>query len=316
MPTEIIYVLIFGSGFLAVQAIFGLVSTARSGHVVNQRLRVEAQTGSGSEALKIMRKSRGLTESGDFAMAFRWFNQLVTRSGLSFRLMEWSIVGAALFLIGAIGTFLLTHNVIMTILASLFTGVILPVFYLKRRAAKRSKKLGAQLTNALEIIVRSLSAGHPVPSAVALVGREMPDPIGSEFGIVSYEISYGSSLSQAVGRLSERVANPDIDLFAATVRLQERTGGNLAELLSVIAGTVRERQKMRLKINAASSEGRASAMILTSAPFIVAGVLQVMSPDFYGDVIHERAIHIGLAGLLTWMVLGNLVMRKMINFKV
>lgn len=316
MDNGIIYVLIFGSGFLAVQAIFGLVRSARSSRVVNQRLRVEARVGSGTEALKIMRKSRALDDAGDFTLAVQWFNKLVTRSGLPFRAMEWSIVGAALFLTGAVGTFLLTHNIVMTLLASLFTGLLLPLFYLKRRAAKRSKALSSQLTNALEIIVRSLSAGHPVPSAVALVGREMADPIGSEFGIVSYEISYGSSLSQAAGRLSERVGNPDIDLFAATVRLQERTGGNLAELLSVIASTVRERQKMRLKINAASSEGRASAMILTSAPFIVAGVLQVMSPSFYGDVIHERAIHIGLAGLLGWMVLGNLVMRKMINFKI
>jgi tight adherence protein B len=316
MTSEIVYVLIFGSGFLAVQALFGLLRSAKSSHVVNQRLKVEARTSSGTEALKIMRKSRALTDDGDFALALRWFNTLVTRSGLPFRAMEWAVIGAALFLFGAVGAYLMTHNLVLSLVASLITGLALPLFYLKRRAAKRSKKLGAQLANALEIIVRSLSAGHPVPSAVSLVGREMPDPIGSEFGIVSYEISYGSSLSQAVGRLSERVGNPDIDLFAATVRLQERTGGNLAELLSVIAATVRERQKMRLKINAASSEGRASAMILTSAPFIVAGVLQIMSPDFYGDVIHERAIHIGLAGLLGWMILGNLVMRKMINFKI
>ncbi|PHS21844.1 MAG: pilus assembly protein TadB [Robiginitomaculum sp.] len=316
MNSDIVYVLIFGSGFLAVQAIFGLVRSARSSRVVNQRLRVEARVGSGTEALQIMRKSRGLNESGDFAMALHWFNTLVTRSGLPFRATEWAIIAAVLFLAGAVGAFLMTHSLIMALLFSLFTGLILPLFYLKHRAAKRSKQISSQLTNALEIIVRSLSAGHPVPSAVALVGREMPDPIGSEFGIVSYEISYGSSLSQAVGRLSERAGNSDIDLFAATVRLQERTGGNLAELLSVIAATVRERQKMRLKINAASSEGRASAMILTSAPFIVAGVLQVMSPSFYGDVIHERAIHIGLAGLLGWMILGNLVMRKMINFKI
>ncbi len=316
MDSTILYVLIFASGFLAVQAIFGMLSTARSSRVVNQRLRAEERTGSGVEALQIMRKSRALDESGDFALPLHWFNTLVTRSGLPFRAMEWAMVGIILFLTGAIVALLMSHNLVISLLATVFTGLLLPLFYLKRRAAKRSKQISSQLTNALEIIVRSLSAGHPVPSAVALVGREMPDPIGSEFGIVSYEISYGSSLAQAVGRLSERVGNPDIDLFAATVRLQERTGGNLAELLSVIADTVRERQKMRLKINAASSEGRASAMILTSAPFIVAIVLQVMSPDFYGDVIHERAIHIGLAGLFGWMVLGNLVMRKMINFKV
>jgi tight adherence protein B len=316
MPVEIVYVLIFGSGFLAVQAVFGLLRSARSNRVVNQRLRVEARVGSGVEALTIMRKSRALTQNGDFALALRWFNKLVTRSGLPFKAMEWTITGAALFAVGGIGAWFATHNLLMSLLASLFTSMVLPLYYLKRRAAKRSKQLSEQLTNALEIIVRSLSAGHPVPSAVTLVGREMPDPIGSEFGIVSYELSYGSSLSQAVGRLSERAGNPDIDLFAATLRLQERTGGNLADLLSGIADTVRERQKLRLKINAASSEGRASSMILTSAPFIVGIIMQVMSPDFYGDVIHERVIHIGLAGLLVWMVLGNLVMRKMINFKV
>ncbi len=316
MLNDLVYVLIFGSGFLAVQALFGFVRSARSGRVINQRLRVEAKVGSGGEALRIMRKSRALDEGGDFALAVHWFNQLVTRSGLPFRPAEWTIGALLLVVFGAFGAFLITHNLIISAIVGLFTGLALPLLYLRRTAAKRSKRLGSQLADSLEIIVRSLSAGHPVPSAVALVGKEMADPIGSEFGIMSYEISYGSSLSQAVGKLAERVANPDVDLFAATVRLQERTGGNLAELLSVIAGTVRERLKMRLKINAASSEGRASALILTSAPFIVAGVLQVMSPDFYGDVIHERAIHIGLACLLFWMVMGNLVMRKMINFKV
>ena len=316
MNAQLVYVLIFFSCFLALQALFGLLRSARSGHVVNQRLRVENRSGSASEALKILRKSRALDGAGDFAFALRWFNRLITRSGLPFRSVEWSLAAGVLTLGGMAGAFLLTHNPFIALAGGMITGAVLPLVFLRWCAAKRSKKLGIQLAPSLEIIVRSLSAGHPVPSAVALVGREMPDPVGSEFGIVSYEISYGASLTQAVGRLAERVGHPDIDLFAATVRLQERTGGNLAELLAVIADTIRERQKMRLKINAASSEGRASALILTAAPFVVGGVLQVMSPDFYGAVIHERAVHIGLAGLLLWMLMGNLVMRKMINFKV
>ncbi len=316
MHAQLLYVLIFFSGFLALQALFGLARSARSGHVVNQRLRAENSSASGHEALIILRKSRALDGAGEFAFAVRWFNRLVTRSGLPFRLPEWLLAALLLALGGTGGGFMLSHNVFIALAGGLICGALLPLLFLRWCAARRSKKLGEQLASALDIIVRSLSAGHPVPSAVALVGREMPDPIGSEFGMVSYEISYGASLTQAVGRLAERVGHPDIDLFAATVRLQERTGGNLAELLAVIADTVRERQKMRLKISAASSEGRASALILTAAPFVVGGVLQLMSPDFYGAVIHEKAVHIGLAGLLVWMMLGNLVMRKMINFKV
>jgi tight adherence protein B len=100
------------------------------------------------------------------------------------------------------------------------------------------------------------------------------------------------------------------------VRLQEKSGGNLVGLLKMNARTVRERSKMRLKIKAASSEARASAMILTAAPFAVGLMLQVIRPDFYGEVIHERTIQVGLAGLAVWMTIGVLVMQRMVNFKI
>ena len=93
-------------------------------------------------------------------------------------------------------------------------------------------------------------------------------------------------------------------------------GGNLTGLLKMLAGTIRERLKMRLKIKAASSEGRASAIILTSAPICVFLLLQFASPHFYGDVINQRPVQLGLAGLGTWMLLGNLVMRKMIDMRI
>jgi tight adherence protein B len=116
--------------------------------------------------------------------------------------------------------------------------------------------------------------------------------------------------------MADRCRHVDVDLFAATIRLQERSGGGLTGLLKMNAYTIRERQKMRLKIKAATSEGRASAMILTAAPFGVVLLLQVMSPHFYGDVINERPVQIGLAVLGGWMMLGNLVMRRMIAMKI
>jgi tight adherence protein B len=217
--------------------------------------------------------------------------------------------------VGAAVAFALTRNPLALPAGLLIFGVGGPIFYLKFVAGKRASALGFQLPQALEIIVRSLEAGHPVPTAVALVGREMPDPIGSEFGMAADEIAYGATLEQAIERMAERCQHPDVDLFAATVRLQERSGGNLTGLLKLNANTVRERHKMRLKIKAASSEGRASALILTAAPFIALGFITLTSPHFYGDVIHERFVQIGLGILGFWMFVGNMVMRRMIDMR-
>jgi tight adherence protein B len=144
----------------------------------------------------------------------------------------------------------------------------------------------------------------------------MPDPIGSEFGMASDEISFGASISAAVQRMSDRVGHDDFELFSAMIRLQERTGGNLADLLRSNAKTIRDRQKMRLRIKAASAEGRMSAMILNLTPLALYFGIQALSPDFYGAVKDSPAVTYMFWGIGIWMGIGNLVMRKMINFKI
>ena len=183
-------------------------------------------------------------------------------------------------------------------------------------AKRRRAEAVTQLPEALDVIVRSLGAGHPVPVAMALVAKEMPDPIGSEFGMVSDEIAFGSQLTNAVQRFAERIGHPDFDLFAAMIRLQERTGGNLAQLLRANSDTIRGRQKMRLKIKAASAEGRTSAMILNLAPIAVFMLVNLLSPDFYGNVSDEPIVKKTFMAVTVWMFIGNLFMRKMINFKI
>jgi len=309
-------ILIFAAVFTAGQALFGLLSVATQKRRVNQRLKV-AQTVDGVAALVVeLRKQRGLNADGERGGGrLRWLSDLIVLSGLVYDPRRWTLYAIAAAMIGGIGALVLTKTPMLAIPGALAGGVGGPFFYLKYMAGRRAKAMSVQLPQALEIIVRSLEAGHPVPTAVGLVGREMADPIGSEFGMAADEISYGATLQQAVARMSERCQNPDIDLFAATVRLQERAGGNLTGLLKLNASTVRERHKMRLKIKAASSEGRASAAILTAAPFIALGFIMISSPHFYGDVIHEPVVQWGLAILGGWMLLGNLVMRRMIDMR-
>ena len=309
-----VMILIFAAVFLAAHAGSGLVRSGISRRAVNRRLATAERTGSLGELVLELRKQRGLKEDGEGRTGF--LADLVLKSGLVYQPRKWISYIAGFGLAVAVGVFAISHKPLFALPAGLLATVGGPYIYLTFMAKRRAKLLGQQLPNALEIVVRSLEAGHPVPTAISLVGREMPDPIGSEFGMAADEIAYGATLEQAVGNMASRCKHEDFDLFGATIRLQERSGGNLVGLLKMNASTIRERQKMRLKIHAASAEGRASAMILTSAPICAFAFLMIARPNFYGEVIHAKPVQMGLTGLVVWMVLGNLVMRKMIDMRI
>jgi tight adherence protein B len=311
----IVLILVFAAVFTAAQAAIGLFTTAQERRKLNQRLKVADRVDGVAALVLELRKQRGLTAAGERGGRLKWLSNLIVASGLPYDPKKWATYLVATTGIGAIGAFAATHMLLAVLAGALFGGLGLPILALKFMAGQRAKKLGFQLPQGLEIIVRSLEAGHPVPTAIGLVGREMSDPIGSEFGMAADEIAYGATLEQAIARMSERCQHPDVDLFAATVRLQERAGGNLTGLLKLNAATVRDRHKMRLKIKAASAEGRASAMILTSAPFVAFGLINLTNPHFYGDVSHEPMVRYGLMGLLGWLFVGNMVMRKMIDMR-
>jgi len=174
----------------------------------------------------------------------------------------------------------------------------------------------AQLPDALEIIVRSLKAGHPVPVSMNMVGREMTDPISTEFKIANHEVGFGAPPGTAIQRIAERVGHEDFDLFAAMIRLHERTGGNLADLLEGNAKTIRDRFKMRMKIKAASAEGRMSALILNAAPLLLFIFIKMSVPEFYGEVEDSQIFKYGMVAVVLWMFIGNIVMRRMINIRI
>jgi tight adherence protein B len=309
-------ILIFAAVFTAAQAVAGLARVGVNRRKVNKRLAMVERTGSLEQLVGELRKQRGLGADGNVKGGRGWLSALVIQAGVKFDLRKWGTLSLGAGAGVALIVFLWSHNWMIAAGIGPAVALIGPVMVLKFKAGKRAKAIGLQLPNALEVIVRSLEAGHPVPTAIALVGREMPDPLGSEFGMAGDEIAYGATLEQAIGRIADRCRHPDVDLFAATIRLQEKSGGNLTGLLKMNAKAVRERHKMRLKIKAASSEGRASAIILTAAPFGVLAILTVASPHFYGDVIGERPVQIGLAVFGTWMFLGNMVMRKMIDMRI
>jgi tight adherence protein B len=263
-----------------------------------------------------LRRERGLTSGGDYRLPLINLNQLLLQSGLSIglgRLVLFVLLGmvamfaAVLFFHGT-----LTQAMIVTLVG----GVALPPLVLRFLRSRRQKKFGAQFPDAIDIIVRSLRAGHPVPIAITMVGKEMADPIGSEFGIVSDEMTYGSDLETAMRNLYFRVGTDDLPLFVTAVAIQRSTGGNLGEILENLSSVIRERFKMRRKIRALAAEGRASALILSALPIGMFAIIQFLVPSFYASVWDQNLTRIALTLAGCWMGVGNFIMYRMVNFRI
>jgi tight adherence protein B len=149
-----------------------------------------------------------------------------------------------------------------------------------------------------------------------MVAKELPDPVGSEFGIVADEITYGADLEAAIRNLFYRVGTDDLPLFVTAVAIQTSTGGNLGEILENLSSVIRQRFKMRRKIRALAAEGRASALILSSLPIGMFAMIQFVAPDFYASVWNQSLTKIALGGAAAWMGVGNLIMYRMVNFRI
>jgi tight adherence protein B len=283
---------------------------------INRRLKVLDGKTDRESVLVQLRRERGLTESGDYRLPFININQLLLQSGLTIGFGKLVMFAGLAMVAGFVGMMMFDGQMPHALLAALFSGLVLPVLVLKFLRSRRRKKFGAQFPDAIDIIVRSLRAGHPVPVAINMVAREMSDPIGSEFGIVTDEITYGADLETAMRNLYFRVGTDDLPLFVTAVAIQTSTGGNLGEILDNLSRVIRERFKMRRKIRSLAAEGRASAMILSSLPIAMFAVINFMVPSFYASVWGEDLTKIALAAAGGWMGIGNLIMFRMVNFKV
>jgi tight adherence protein B len=313
----LLYLLIGVSAAMFVEGAYLLLySKASYRSNINRRLKVMDSKTDREGVLVQLRRERGLTSSGEYQLPLIKLNQLVLQSGLSLgfgRLILFIVIGVA---VAFVGTITFTHSFPRAVIAALFCGFVLPYFVLRYLRNRRQKKFSAQFPDAIDIIVRSLRAGHPVPIAVNMVAREMPDPIGSEFGTVTDEITYGADLETAMRNLFYRIGTDDLPLFVTAIAIQSSTGGNLGEILENLSGVIRQRFKMRRKIRALAAEARASALILSSLPIGLFAVIWFLVPSFYGSVWDQGLTKIVLALAACWMGVGNFIMYRLVNFRV
>lgn len=283
---------------------------------INRRLALLSEGGDRENILVQLRRERSLTGDGSFKLPIIWLNRLILQSGLSGGIPRLLLLAIMISGGAFAGLMIVRGSLIEAGFVAIMAAVVGPLLVLRFMRTRRQKRFGTQFPDAIDIIVRSLRAGHPVPIAVTLVARELPDPIGTEFGIVADELTYGADLETAMRNLFFRVGQDDLPLFVTAVAIQGSTGGNLGEILENLSAVIRMRFKMRRKIKALASEGKISAILLSGLPVVMFATVQSISPDFYGGVWQYDLTKYGLGGGIAWMLMGNLLMMKMVNFKV
>jgi tight adherence protein B len=195
------------------------------------------------------------------------------------------------------------------------TGLLgLPRWVVNFLRKRRMNAFLEEFANASDVIVRGVKAGLPLNDCIKIIANEAAEPVRSEFRHITETQAMGVSLGDAVARLPERVPVPEANFFAIVVSIQQRAGGNLSEALGNLSRVLRERRKMKGKINAMSMEAKASAAIIGALPPVVMILVYITSPAYITLLFTEQLGNVILGASAIWMTIGILVMRRMINF--
>ena len=190
----------------------------------------------------------------------------------------------------------------------------LPRWLLNCRIRARQEKFLSEFANAIDIIVRGIKSGLPLGDCLQIIAAEAPEPVRSEFSDLVEQQKVGVPLQRAFERIYDRMPLQEVNFFAIVIAIQSQTGGNLAEALGNLSQVLRDRYRLKAKVAAFSAEAKASAMIIGALPPIVMLLIYFTSPDYISLLWTTKIGKVIIAAGLTWMLMGILVMRKMINF--
>lgn len=191
-----------------------------------------------------------------------------------------------------------------------------PIIYLFHRRARRIAAFESQFPEALDLMVRSLKAGHAFNTSVQVITQDFGDPIGTEFRKVLDEVNFGMGMAQALENMRRRVGSPVLGFFIVSVNIQRESGGNLTEILSTISRLLRERFAFKRQVKSLSAQGRISAYVLVGLPFFVGGMLYMINPEYMRELPGHPIGRLVLVGAFMSMVMGTLLIRKIVRIEV
>jgi len=238
----------------------------------------------------------------------------IDQAGLPVKKQQFLIIAAVVAVVLGGLSYLKTQSPLLAVLVAVMFGVGGANFVLNYLRSKRIRKFIDALPAALDIIVRGVRAGLPLGDTLRIIAAEAPEPARSEFRKIVESQAVGVSVADACLKLAQRIPAVETNFFAIVIEIQSKAGGNLSEAIGNLSKTVRERKKMKGKIAAMSMEALASAAIIGAVPFIVTFALYVISPGYISllfTTTHGRYV---LIFALSWMSIGAMMMKKMINF--
>ena len=202
------------------------------------------------------------------------------------------------------------------VIVAIVMGVGGVYVWINNKAKKRMALLEEQLPDAVELMVRSLRVGHPFSSAIGIVSKEVPDPLGTEFGMISDEAAYGRDVADSLKDFAERMDSQDLRFLAVAVTIQQQSGGNLAEILEGLAKVIRARFKLFRRVKAITAEAKWSGMFLSAFPIGARIMINIIQPNYYDDVKETPAFIPACLIVGVFLVINVVFMKIMVNIKV
>jgi tight adherence protein B len=304
---------VFAAVLLGVTSVHALVfGRAQLGSRIDRRLARSRELLRPAESADALRQ-QGLL-SADHP-AFQTLNDFLLQTGLRPDKNVLLLAAAALSLLLFFAWAMILGYGVAAMSAAVLSAVALLFLLFRTVRLRRIARFAELLSDSIDVIVRAVRVGYPLPLALDLVAREMPDPVGAEFKAASDEISFGQDVRTAIENLYRRVGQEDLLFLVVAINVQYQTGGNLAEILSRLSRLIRQRARLRLKIAALSAEGRVSALVLSLMPFILFGGISLISPGYFGEIRNHPLVEPALVYAAVSLLIGNVIMHRMVNFK-
>lgn len=315
----ILYGIIFVAVLMMIEGIYLVVfgKSISLNSKVNRRLDMMQKGGTREQVLEQLRKEMNQHMNSGGVPLYSMLADKALRANIAFSpkalIMIMALLSAVVF---AILTRVTEASVPIRALIAISMGVGGVYVWVNNKAKKRIAMLEEQLPDAIELMVRSLRVGHPFASAINIVAKEVADPLGSEFGIISDESAYGRDVSESLKHLAERMDMQDLRFLAVAVTIQQTSGGNLAEILHGLSKVIRARFKLFRRVKAITAEAKWSGMFLSVFPLLALVGINVMEPDYYSEVKDTEFFIPACLVVGVFLTINVIFMRIMVNIKV
>ena len=315
----IIYGLIFIGVLVLVEGLYLTVfgKSISLNNRVNRRLEMLDKSGNREEVMEKLRKEMQQHLKARRLPLYSILSEKAQKAAIAFTPRQLIMIMILLCFVAFIGLSVGTAtSVPVRIIVAITMGVGGVFTWISMKANKRMGMLEEQLPDAIELMVRSLRVGHPFSSAISIVASEVPDPLGTEFGIIADEAAYGRDVGEALKEMAERLDMQDLRFLAVAVTIQQQSGGNLAEILDGLAKVIRSRFRLFRRVKAITAEAKWSGKFLSGFPIAAMLAIQMLKPDYYDEaMLHPYFIPACLV-VGAFLILNLIVMRALVDIKV